>query len=362
MAYSSRRSHLVHVGVIWAALTASCGGASDVATEVVEASSSTAAMPAASVGPDPAIVPEEPIGQAPLCSSTALPTDGVVVPFPEWTPGMTRQLELRGGRSDTRVEPVVDGMSVAAVSLRVDDIAEDGEFVFEWDAGATASDFWNGQEEDWVTDLIARAPKQRFEYSLDADRYWLGLRNHDEVRQSYLTTVELFADVAPLDAPIVDQMRNFYTTMSDETLEIYAAEGPQLLHFFEGLVLSAAEPIRYEDSLPNAMGGAPLPALTSIDLIDPADADGCVLLEMRTILDAAAAVPIIFETVDAAFGPSVDKDEVQSMAEQFEMTNEVTAQYDPGSGFFVSVEATQTISYPGASRIDKTIITDVTDR
>jgi hypothetical protein len=294
-----------------------------------------------------------------LCKPAPESTTSVLAE-PPWALGVERDIEIQIGRSNTSRE-VPTGLSRTPVKLTVEDNIDDG-WSFLWAAEPTLLDDLDAPEAvlEQGERLLAEAPQQLIRYRLSNERAWLGVDNPDELRESLVATKDLLTELTGNDRTLQEAF-NVLTRLPDENLEMLFAREPQLLHFLEGIEVSVDEVVEFRDFIPNALGGAPFPATTTIKIVDLVDNDGCVAIEVRTIPDPEGFVDIMIETLQQTFPAGTTDDELESAATSFDVENRYVGQYDYESGFFQSVTRTQRISDGQEERIDTRIVRDVTE-
>ena len=278
---------------------------------------------------------------------------------PPWSDVTERQLELRLRREDSRRD-TPDGFSRTPVDLTIEQL--DGELSFRWASRTTLFDGLDisATEERLLEPLIERAPRQVLEYRLDADRLWIGPDNPDELRENIDDTYDLLVGLGAFDETLVAEVRQFYAEMPDEQLALTFAQEPQIFHSFEGLELLVDERFEFPDLVPNAFGGEPFPATTSIWVDELIDEDGCVRVELQTTPDPESFTRILFETLRDAFGNEPDQAEADELGETFRIETTVVAQFDQGTGFFRSVSTTRFVTDGQEERVDTRSVLDVT--
>lgn len=205
--------------------------------------------------------------------------------------------------------------------------------------------------------ILDDVPLQRIEYLIDAEGFYAGVTNVEDVRQDALDTLDV---IGPLlgDADITAQIEDLYRNLPDLQVELLFAEGATVFHSFDGLTLNPGEVIEFDDQLPNGFGGEPFPSTTTISIDEVADVDGCLAVTITTNPDPSEFARIVWESVESAFGTRPDDADV---LEQFNVRNEVTARVDPSSGAVRSVVATQRITVDGETRVDTTTIREAVD-
>ncbi len=294
-----------------------------------------------------------------FCAAAPESTDSVVA-LPPWSDGVERAIELQIGREDSR-QQISTGLSRTPVQLTTEESA-DGGWSFLWAAEPTLVDDLAipPQLLDQAAPLLAEVPQQLIRYRLSENRTWLGVDNPEEIRQAALDTVDILGNILPTEVPALEQTRQLFATMPDENLGQIFSEEPQLLHSLEGLELAVDEVLEFRDLLPNALGGEPFPATTTIEVVDLIDGDGCVAIRMRVVPDSEDFVPILMETLRQSFPATTTEEELGTALNSFEIENLIVGQYDYGSGFFRRITATQRFSDGTQERVDTKIITDVT--
>ncbi len=294
-----------------------------------------------------------------LCEPAPEATASVIAE-PPWAPGVERDIEIQVGRENTSRE-VPTGLSRTPVQLTVED-SIDGGWSFLWATEPTLLDDLDAPEAvlEQADRLLDEAPRQLIRYRLSNDRVWLGVDNPDELRESVVAATSLLTELVGNDRASREAFE-VLTRLPDENLEQLFAQEPQLLHFLEGFEVSVGEVVEFRDFIPNALGGEPFPATTTIKIADLVDSDGCVAIEVRTITDPEAFVDIMMQTLKETFPAATTDDELESAATSFAVENLNVGQYDYESGFFRRVTSTQRISDGQEERIDTRIVLDVTE-
>ncbi|MFW2384174.1 MAG: hypothetical protein ACN4GZ_20650 [Acidimicrobiales bacterium] len=332
---------LFAVGMLAAACTdgsATQGSAGTVLS--IQAPSTTSV---ANVEPEP-----EPDSASTSCTPLE-PTVSIVDASPVWEDGMVRELGVVRQRMDSRVNSPVSTSS--AVDLRV--IASDDGWAFAWPY--SAAQFLGGPSnsatEGDVIDL---------RYGVDARGSWRGLENPEEVRAFVLDLVDSFA-ASGLDQRSTDGLRQLYSGLSDEQLGVLFSEDPQVFHYFDGVEIGIEEELTFDVELDNIFGGSSFPATSTIRIADSQDAEGCVVFEDLTVLDAQAALPILVDSLSEVYGVEVPAEE-QVIGEGFWIEKKVTGRWDQGSKLFVEVKLRKVLRIQGDQVTDIVLISDVGKR
>ncbi|MEM9204445.1 MAG: hypothetical protein AAGC53_22620 [Actinomycetota bacterium] len=276
-----------------------------------------------------------------------------------WADGMERQLQLQLGRADS-TRPSADALSLTPVELRVS--GSEGNWTFLWEAATPSFD-----EVGISSTMLARLgpaldalPHQRIEYRVDRDPYRIDVLNAPELRDNALRTIEILSAVFPNEESRT-AAEQLYNGASDDGIAALFFNEPLLFHALEDGFFSVGDPVVFDDVMPNSLGGDPFPALTSIGVAELIDDEGCVAVEITTVPDPELLFPILFQTVEAAFG-DVDAQsdaDIAMMAESFSIETRVTGQFDYGTGRFRRITSVTEIASGRDTRIDTTIITDV---
>ncbi len=294
-----------------------------------------------------------------LCTPAPAATTSVL-PRPPWAEGVERDLELEFGRQDLLSDPAA-GLSLTPARLTVEG-GENSEWSFEWEAESTVTEALPLPPESLRQQepLLAEIPLQRVRYRLGEYRQWLGIDNPDEIRQSALTGLDFVAEAMPAEQQLIEQSRQLFAGMNDEQLSVAFAGDPIVFHTLEGAELEVDGVIEFEDLLPNALGGEPIPSITTVRVAELIDDDGCVAIEMRMVPDPEQLIAIVVDTARATFGSELTEAELEAFAESLEVESVIGGQYDHGSGFFRRVASIQRVAIGFEERIDTRIITDVT--
>lgn len=306
---------------------------------------------------DPSVeVPDE--TAVSLCEPAPAGTT-TVLPLPPWTEGVQRELELQIGRSNT-VSPTPEGFSRTPVNLTVEAGTDHG-WVMRWELESTVLDGIDVPEEarEMTAELLSSLPPQQIGYELRADRVWLGVTNAEEIRAATMEMLDLVFDLHG-DDPAVGQTRDLFESMPDDALARLYSEDPQVFHVLEGIELTVDDPIEFPDQLPNALGGEPFPAVTTVEILEVEDDDGCIAIQMQVLPDPERVMSILMDTLASFLPPGTSQQELEAAAEGFEIENRIVGQYDLGSGYFRRITATQRVGDGAMERVDTKIITDLT--
>ncbi|MCP5034779.1 MAG: hypothetical protein GY939_23480 [Actinomycetia bacterium] len=282
----------------------------------------------------------------------------------DWSSATTRHLEYKKIRTDTR-RGIDELSSLTPVELTIAGPLDGGWELVWQNANTNLDGLGMGlppEEAEAAEALIADIPKQRIQYQVDASGGYVGATNHEQIREDMNTAMEVLTQSELL--PGIEQTAAFFDSMSDEQLAQLLTEPVQVYHSMAGLQLVLDAPIEFADELPNLLGGEPFPAITTIEVTNLVDDDGCVEITTHTTFDPELILPLLFESVAQAFGfedPNEQEHaELEAMVESFQMENLIVGQFDTVSGYFYRVTATQHITSGTEERIDTDVITDVT--
>ncbi len=273
-----------------------------------------------------------------------------------WVDGEQRTLELEISKD----RPVTEqASSVTVVDLRATALP-DGRWSMEWANQETAisdlglPDAVLGEAEE----ALARVPKVEIDYTLSARGFIESIDNTAEIRAAMTETLNLLAELQPGDAALLE-LTELYTQLPDEQIQVLFTEDVQLFHAFDGISLAVDNPLSGADLLPNSLGGAPFPAITTLAIDELAGDDGCVRVSIRTIPDPDRFAEIVAQTVADVFGEDTvdgDSDPYDGMS----VENLIVATVDGRTGRVLRVDATQSIDLLGDSRTDRKTVSDIT--
>lgn len=271
---------------------------------------STTATPATTTAPSTTTTSAQPTTSVPLnpdyvCHPAPSDTTEIIID-PPWEPGVVRFFEVTRSDVDRRIwnQRRSDFEVVADVKLSIGAEPEGG-LQFNWSpqsatvapAELSLSDF-----DDNVTAFWGRS---NLAYQLDADTARLRITNLDEARESVRTSLLAEAAVAATDdqewlgltAALVPYLRDH----DIQQLAIPAV----LLHDSESVHVQVGSTSVVDTHLTMPLGERRLPARSSQSVSELIGDDGCVIIEVITILhpqNGPAAAQLL---LNSAFGPGV---------------------------------------------------------
>lgn len=321
------------------------------------ASSTTTGPATTTEGTDPA--PPATIEPASLCRP--LPPGRVSVDLrPRWTAGATVDLEIQ----ETAVATGRAGTATASTStVRVEVIEEtDRGWILEWTADASIVELFGVASAEAVETWMSGLPPHRFRYELSQDRVDV---RAVEVESLRLEAGRLADGVELFESPgAASDLRTDFASMDDQELGDFFVDNPFLFHAFEGVELSFGRPIEYPTTLPNALGGPAFPALTSIELTDLVDDDGCVAVRMRTVPDPAHFADLLADSFRAAV-PHLSDSEIHTRVAAIaalDISDTYRAQFDVHTRRFHQIHATRRTSDGTFVWLERTGILDIGDK
>ncbi len=287
-------------------------------------------------------------------SCTPAPDDLAEVSIrPSWQEGDVRDLELIVERTDPRLGDL--GASTTPVTLEVTS-ADDNGIGFQWSSDTTTLQLDGVNIPEGMLDVID-IPPPPVAYRLDRNRAWSGVDNVDENREHLLEVFETIQGWIPAKESEFDLVA-LVTTWPDEVIGNLVGENTQILHAFEGVDVEVGRRYTFDDALPNQLGGAVIPGRTTIEVTELQDADGCVVIEMRTTVESEAVGEVVGTTLDELSDGATEVPEEAFDGIEFE--NVVTGRYDHELGSFRSVSAVQRITNGGAERVERRTVVDHT--
>jgi hypothetical protein len=184
-----------------------------------------------------------------------------------------------------------------------------------------------------------------------------GVENVDEIRSEILEAADVLAEIGAIDDPT--SLEEFYGNLSDDGIAQIFSERPITYHALDGFPLEVGQPLAFDDQLPNAFGGAPFPAMTTVEITNLVDADGCIEVTMTVVPDPEQFFPILEQSMRES-GLVDEANPFDPATLEADIVNTVVGQYDGATGFAKSVYASQLIEMDGERRLDETTIRDVT--
>lgn len=290
-----------------------------------------------------------------------------VLVLPPWQVGEQRLYEV------TKIEPDQFGRLQEVTTLVTLDVsaASDQEASFTWTN--TAFDFASvgirpGEQEELIAelgDLIALS----FDYTFDS---WNGILTVDDpeaVKADTVALLEAVADLAPRsERAEVEQAVAILESVPAETLADFASVDLLALHNFDGVEAAPGELIEVDDFVESPFGFL-IPAALSQQLSTDLDDDECVVIESVTRpRPGEDFAELLREGFIAAFGQSAAGDLSNLTAEELAIMEEIVGsietravgQWDASTGYFRSIELTQTAAAEGEAVTTTVRIVDVT--
>ncbi len=345
-------------GGVTAETAAAATGTSSTATQPTNASEGTADGGTADDGTDQTTDATDTGGtvensgtvtKTPTCA--APPESTTEIEFlPDWSTIGGRRLQVEIGKSR-----VGSGLSSTPITMDVTP-HDDGGWEFDWQFEETNLDALGIDGAALTAEELAdRFPSLALSYRIDELREWRGLTNVEQARGYLDSMFELIREIG--DPDTADQVQTAFESLSDEDLAFAIAEDPLLYHTFEGLPFVVDEPVTGPDLLPNAFGGEPFPATTTIRVVELADPDGCTVMEMVVTPDPEELSRIIGESLRAAF--DLPEEQIEAIQAGFEVENRIIARYDHGTGLLIDLEARQLVSDGSTEQVETRVITDL---
>ncbi len=314
-------------------------------------------QPAATAAPDPA----DGDAPTPITCSPVSPDQTRVVIVPPWTTGVTRELRIAQERSGAGEAASGAGASRVTVSVE----AEHAEgWTLRWDADATVLDGLGLsaavlEEADRRDNL----PRQQIRYRVGRSGMFEEVLNVDELRQAVDEALIALAAVAPGGGEGLADSQALVAGLPDQALADIYTEDLRIFHGLEGLELEVGEQVELAEELPNPFGGPPVPAVTTIEILETVDRDGCVSIQARTLPDPDQFLDVMYESLVAAF-PKTEVEpgsaELAALVEDVVLDNLLAAQLDPGTGYLRRIGARKVVGDRDQERIETVVLTDVT--
>ncbi|MDJ0768520.1 MAG: hypothetical protein QNJ12_06980, partial [Ilumatobacter sp.] len=249
------------------------------------------------------------MGSAPVAARTGefactpAPDDAqFVVTGAEWEVGEQRALTVGSASSVSRA---IDPVAPLEVSLTAIDAGGSGP-AMAWESAPTVLDDLvvlpgTGAELAALGEVV---PSERVVYDIDRGVF-AGVRNVDEIRSTVDATLDVMAENAALDFHSSIRVRMTLDGIPDDRLADLYATWPQTYHQLDGFTLVPGDPVDVPTVLPNGLGGAPFPAVATVEVTDFVDADGCVSVQQTVVPEPEGLRRVFAETL-AARGIPVD--------------------------------------------------------
>lgn len=249
------------------------------------------------------------------------------------------------------------GAGTTPITIEVEQVDESGALL-RWRSGLTAVAGFSADDLAAMGLSLDDVPKQNILYRIDADGFYAGVENVDEIRSVAVESLDFLAPVIG-DEETVESLRRVYGALGDEELVTVFAEEPSIFHLLDGAVLAPDDSIESSDVLPNAFGGEPFPAVTTFAVTNLQDTGGCVEATLTTVPDPEEFARILFESVSDAFGVPLDEIDEAEAIRSFDVRNQVVLRIDYLTGEVRQVVATQEITAEGMTRVEATTLTRV---
>jgi hypothetical protein len=290
---------------------------------------------------------------------TPAPDDATsIVTGPDWIVGASRQLQMEDGRSGSGQS--VGGLTITPVVLDV--LASEPSTVgLAWRAGRGAPIAGTTTSDAAaISEVLADLPTTDILYTLDGAGAFVGVENIEEQRAALIDTIDALADHGAIPDDVHERLRTAYDQLGDQQIGQVVSEPMQLFHALDGLTLEVGERIELDDLVPNALGGEPFAAVTTIELVQMVDEDGCVAIERHTVPDPDHVSQMLLESI-AEQGMLPDQVSIEDGTDGLEVEMVIRAQYDYESGRLRQIRSTQRVSLGAEVSTRTLIIHDETD-
>jgi hypothetical protein len=283
-----------------------------------------------------------------------------------WQEGDTRSYELTTYRKDSGGEGQEQERRVATdIQITVLDSMDTG-YALEWVYGESrlvepATPVLPSLEE-----FLQQPAGLRIEYATDRFGAYRELRNVEEV-QSFVEAMmeqilDQMAEAGGSEEEIEGTRRIIQQLLSDPTgMETLFLQEVQLFHALNGFLFDSLEPIQYEDLLPNALGGEPIPSQVTIRPTRYSAAQSCARIEWTNEIDAEKARESIVEGLMAQaerLGLELEPPEPGELPEGFTIRDELQFDMDLASVWPRRIHAQRTIQIGERARIDERTFVD----
>lgn len=274
----------------------------------------------------------------------------------DYADGDTIHLELEKMKTGTALPA---GAGTTPITIDVEQVDQNGSLL-RWRSGETTVAGFSAEDLAAAGLSLDDAPRQNILYRVDPSGFFAGFENIDEMRATADEALEFIAPIIE-DEQLVEQLRQVYGGLSDEEFTTTFAEEPTLFHVFDGATLAVDDKLEEPDILPNAFGGEPFPAISTLAVTNVQDSDGCVEITLTTTLDPEEGARILLDSVSETFDIPLEEIDEAATLESFDLENVVVVRVDYPTGQVQQVVGTQRITVEGQTRVETLTITRVVD-
>jgi len=283
-------------------------------------------------------------GRVPAARCTPAPgTSSTLRIEPKWSVGDARQITISKTR-EASGEDAQESSSSAALSVL--------------EAGPKGSRLrWKSDELDLTDEQVSADASARLKevaegfeviYTTDRDGSYIAKRNVPQIRGQLTKMLDLLEEDSD-DALAVTRTRP--VILSTNFIQASIVKEIPLLHSAYGLELTEGKPESIASQTPNPFGGRALRAKGTVELVEARNQAGCAIVE----LDVRPNRDDLAESIADAFGAKEAPAEAKRAGLSLHNTARYT--YDPGSGWFVRVDTTQSVKIGTQGRSDVTVLT-----
>lgn len=288
-----------------------------------------------------------------VCSISSDPV-GFVDVGTTWVEGQSVEI-TREMRRDRPGAPLVRGFTDAIITVDSTD-AQGTSLQWEW--GETTFPDVSEEEAAAAEQAIAAFAPPVLHYRIDNDGYFSAIENIADLRQFVRNATIDFAEISGDVDDSVTALLDVYDAMSDQEFSAAFAQEILLFHALDGETFELGEVQTTMVEIPNAFGGRPFPATSTLSF-DIVDGDGCAAISEVTKPEPSAFVGILFESLSDVFGEPLDDDEevLDELRRNFTLQNEIHVQVDIETGAVQSVAARQESTIQGEVAVEEEILT-----
>jgi hypothetical protein len=252
-----------------------------------------------------------------------------------WEAGESRRYELTSRRNDVGEGADQSRHLVTDIQITVLDATDEG-FVLEWVYGESRL-LAPAEPASPELETALQAPVGlRVEYATDRFGAYAELRNGEEVQSFVAATLKQLLQTmteAGGDERAVQGAQQMVEQLlaQPDALETLFLQEIQLFHVLHGYLFDSPEPIRYDDLLPNMLGGDPIPSQVTIRPTRYSDAQGCARIEWANAIDPNKARESIVEGLMAQaerLGIELEPPEPGELPDAFNIQDEMQFDLD----------------------------------
>lgn len=253
--------------------------------------------------------------------------------YPPWTVGTSRDLHVIVTEKTDET-----GAETTALALKLDVVDNSDDVLsFQWRRREVVTLQYGSATTLPAGEVSAIYGEFDLDYQLDANRFWAGVTNVEDLRSDVHTFLLQAADETGLDPASAFA---FFDGLTDQEFGDRLSDDPYIYHGLEDLLLDVGDPLSYDSAVIDPYTSEEIPALGTVELTELVGEDGCVVI------------------VDVITSDANSMDLLRNGITQIRTT--MTTRYDFTTGFIHSIEFAEQTTFTDGWWKRVTTITDVT--